>query len=253
MPKKKNYYFGEKEEQAVVDYTNAETKEEKERIFNTTLRKPFKIMIESILRRYPIHLGRHTIEDVENYALSHLIENMIKFDDNRLTKTGQKAKAYSYCQTIVRNFGKDHSKKTYIDKKTNLCFDDYWEEINEKIEYQYEITNNNEEKNVENLIDIIVEKINSILEENDQLKKNEIIVGEAIVNILSNWNILFMEETPEGKYNKRVTNKYQKNKILLYLQEMTELSTKEIRTSMKIFKDVYSDERENFFTIDLED
>ena len=56
------------------------------------------------------------------------------------------------------------------------------------------------------------------------MKKNEIIVGDAIVNVLKNWHVLFMEDSPEGKYNKRVTNKFAKNKILLFLKEQTGLS-----------------------------
>ena len=71
------------------------------------------------------------------------------------------------------------------------------------------------------------------------MKKNEIIVGEAIANVLKNWHILFMEDSPDGKYNKRVTNKFAKNKILLFLKEQTNLSTKEIRIAIKPFKEIY--------------
>ena len=79
------------------------------------------------------------------------------------------------------------------------------------------------------------------------MKKNEIIVGDAIVNVLKNWQVLFMEDTPEGKYNKRVTNKFAKNKILLYLKEQTGLSTKEIRIGIKPFKEIYFLEKTDFF------
>jgi hypothetical protein len=71
------------------------------------------------------------------------------------------------------------------------------------------------------------------------MKYNEIIVGEAVINIFKNWESLFLEESPSGKYNKKVTNKYAKNKILLFLKEQTGLSTKEIRTALKPFKEIY--------------
>ena len=64
-------------------------------------------------------------------------------------------------------------------------------------------------------------------------------MGDAIVNVLKNWQVLFMEDSPEGKYEKRVTNKFAKNKILLYLKEQTGLSTKEIRIGIKPFKEIY--------------
>ena len=78
------------------------------------------------------------------------------------------------------------------------------------------------------------------------MKRNEIIVGDAIVNVLKNWQVLFMEDTPEGKYNKRVTNKFAKNKILLYLKEQTGLSTKEIRIGIKPFKEIYFLQKTDF-------
>ena len=231
-------YFAEKEEKAVLDYINSNSAEEKNRIYNQILLDPFRKMIQSILRRYPIHIGNYDMEEVESNALTHLIEHMVKFNPDKITKSGQKTKAFSYCQTIIRNYYKDHSKKSYTEKKINLSFDDYVDEINENIEYTYEMevdTHNQLDKLIKTVIDKIEDKIN-----NDPLmKKNEIIVGDAIANVLKNWHVLFQEDSPEGKYNKRVTNKFAKNKILLFLKEQTQLSTKEIRIAIKPFKEIY--------------
>jgi hypothetical protein len=233
-------YFAEREEQAVIDYINSNSAEEKNRIYNQILIEPFRKMIQSILRRYPIHIGNYEMEEVESNALTHLIEHMVKFDPNKITKSGVKTKAYSYCQTIIRNYYKDHSKKSYTEKKINLSFDDYVDEINENIEYTYEMevdSHNQLDKLIQTVINKIEEKINP---PNDIfMKRNEIIVGDAIANVLKNWHILFMEDTPEGKYNKRITNKFAKNKILLFLKEQTGLSTKEIRIAIKPFKEIY--------------
>jgi len=230
-------YFAEKEEQAVIDYINSDSLEEKNRIYNNILIEPFRKMIESILRRYPIHIGNYDMEEVESNALTHLIEHMVKFNPNKITKSGNKTKAFSYCQTIIRNYYKDHSKKSYNEKKTNLCFDDYVDEINGNVENSYEIET--EQHQLEILINGVVEKIEDKIDNDPTIKKNEIIVGDAIVNILKNWEVLFMEDTPEGTYNKRITNKFAKNKILLYLKEQTGLSTKEIRVGIKPFKEIY--------------
>ena len=233
-------YFAEKEEQAVIDYIKSTSKSEKDKIYNEILIEPFRKMTQSILRKYPIHIGNYEMELVEASALTHLIEHMVKFNPNKITKSGNKTKAFSYCQTIIRNFYKDWSKKSYTEKKINLSFDDYVDEINESIEYSYEIDTENQQQ-LETLINAVVEKIeNKINPPNDELmKRSEIIVGDAIVNILKNWHILFMEDTPDGKYNKRVTNKFAKNKILLFLKEQTGLSTKEIRIAIKPFKEIY--------------
>lgn len=268
-------YFAEKEEQAVFDYITSNSFEDKTRIYNNILIVPFRKMIQSILRRYPIHIGNYNMEEVEQNALTHLIDHMIQYrpfiieyfdngnkwirskefkylyieDANKkLDELNNKnnnyqyrifnAKAYSYCQTIIRNYYKDHSKRSYFEKKINLCYDDYSEEINESSEFSYEIENDIH-NNLDFLIKNVILKIEDKINNNSTMKKNEIIVGDAIINVLKNWHILFMEDTPEGKYNKKITNKFAKNKILFFLKEQTNLSTKEIRIAIKPFKELY--------------
>lgn len=231
-------YFAEKEEKAVLDYINSNSSEEKNKIYNEILIEPFRKMIQSILRRYPIHIGNYDMIEVESNALTHLIEHMVKFNPNKITKSGNKTKAFSYCQTIIRNYYKDHSRKSYTEKKINLSFDDYIDEINENSEYTYEIELETQHL-LEKLINNVIAKIEDKINNDPTMKKNEVIVGDAIVNVLKNWHVLFMEDSPDGKYNKRVTNKFAKNKILLFLKEQTGLSTKEIRIGIKPFKDIY--------------
>jgi len=281
MTKVKNdkQYFAEKEEKAVIDYILSDSLEEKNNIYNKILIQPFKIMIETILRRYPIHIGNYGMNEVELNALEHLIDHMIKYrpfiierkafdaeidkwnklgDAHRFIyvkdaevdlhllnekKDGFKyrlfnSKAYSYCQTIIRNYYKDHSKKSYTERKTNLSFDDYINEINNNIEYTYEMETEQQHQ-LEKLINSVIEKIEDQIDNNLTIKKNEVLVGDAIVNVLKNWQVLFMEDSPDGRYEKRVTNKFAKNKILLYLKEQTGLSTKEIRIGIKPFKEIY--------------
>jgi hypothetical protein len=278
-------YFAEKEEQAVIDYINSNSLEEKNKIYNEILIEPFKKMIQSILRRYPIHIGNYDMCEVESNALTHLIEHMIKYrpfiiecnksgsekwikldvnyrfwfvedankklkllidEDNKHNYRIFNSRAFSYCQTIIRNYYKDHGKKSYTEKKINLSFDDYIDEINQNVEYTYEIEIESQHQ-LEKLINSVIFKIENKINNDPIMKKNEIIVGDAIVNVLKNWQVLFMEDTPEGKYNKRVTNKFAKNKILLYLKEQTGLSTKEIRIGIKPFKEIYFLEKTDFF------
>lgn len=270
-------YFAEREEKAVFDYINSNSAEEKNRIYNKILLEPFRKMIQSILRRYPIHIGNYEMEEVESNALTHLIEHMIKYrpfiiecdkfgigkwvkldvthrfwyveEANRdlklLIEKDSKtpyrifnSKAFSYCQTIIRNYYKDHGKKSYTEKKINLSFDDYVDEINENIEYTYELEMDNHNQ-LDKLIKTVIDKIEDKITNDPTMKKNEVIVGDAIVNVLKNWHVLFLEDTPDAKFNKRATNKFAKNKILLFLKEQTGLSTKEIRIGIKPFKEIY--------------
>lgn len=245
MRKQSNFYFAEREEQAVVDYINTKSKEEKDSIYNTILLEPFRKMIQSILRRYPVYIGNFSMEEVEQNALTHLIDHMVKFNPNSITKAGKKTKAFSYCQTIVRNYFKDLTKKSYNELKINVSYDDYVDEIDQNIEYHYELNEDGVDR-LEVLIQNVVGKIEELIDGPAGMKKNEVVVGEAIANVLKNWHILFLEDNPEGKYQKRVTNKFAKNKILLFLKEQTSLTTKEIRMAMKPFKEIYFIEKAGF-------
>lgn len=245
MPKKKKPYFGKKEEQAVVDFINSKCPAEKDRIFNEYLREPFRIMKEAILRKYPIFIGNFEMEEVESDALSHLIEQIDKFNPDMITKSGKKTKAYSYCQTIIRNYYRDHGKKNYIEKKTNLPYYEHSEELQNSNEFSYEIESADEDR-TSRLFALITKEMEEMIK-TKELKKNEIIVGEAVICLFKNWEILFLENTPEGKYEKNITNKFQKNKILLLLKEYTRLSTKEIRDALKVFKNLYFEKKIEFF------
>jgi predicted nucleic acid-binding Zn finger protein len=298
MPRKKKsgdtpkLYFGELEEKAVFDYVydyiHSGSFEKRNKLYNTILEKPFRRMIESILRRYPIHIGNYETGDLEVYATSHLIEHMVKYrpfiieyrdkkaaEDDKWLKCDYEgrffflkdaksklkeyvsvdnineyrifeSKAFSYCQTIVRNYFKDHGKKSYSEKIENLAFEDFHEEIEKKDEYMYEI-DHSDELELQELIDKINTSLRIKIDTDKTLKKNEIIVGEAIINVMANWNILFLEDSNLGKYGRKVSNNFAKNKILLYLKEQTNLSTKEIRSSMKQFRELYFLEKNMFF------
>jgi hypothetical protein len=64
------------------------------------------------------------------------------------------------------------------------------------------------------------------------LNENEIKLGQALYDLFDNYENIFV-----GNDN----NKFNKNIILLSLREMTNLSTKEIRGSMKKYKNMYFD------------
>ena len=70
------------------------------------------------------------------------------------------------------------------------------------------------------------------MKEKNKLSENEIKVGDALVTVLDNWETIF-EQVESG-------NKYNKNLILSYIREMSDLTTKDIRVSMRRFKKIYA-------------
>jgi hypothetical protein len=65
---------------------------------------------------------------------------------------------------------------------------------------------------------------------NEKLNENEEKLGYALLDIFNNFDKIF--QIGEG-------NKFNKNLILLSVREMTSLSTKEIRISLKKYKKLY--------------
>jgi hypothetical protein len=56
-------------------------------------------------------------------------------------------------------------------------------------------------------------------------------LGEALTDIFTNYSAIFQETSNNNKFNKNI--------ILFELREMTNLSTKEIRNSLKRYKKIY--------------
>jgi hypothetical protein len=79
------------------------------------------------------------------------------------------------------------------------------------------------------IIKQFVEKLKEFVLSNE-LSDNERKLGIALVDLFENYENIFI-----GNDN----NKFNKNIILLSLREMTNLSTKEIRTSLKKYKTLY--------------
>jgi hypothetical protein len=89
----------------------------------------------------------------------------------------------------------------------------------------------NDTTDSETIIYDYIEKL-KVFVGNQQLNENERRLGESLIDLFENYNSIFV-----GNDNK----KFNKNLVLLSLREMTNLSTKEIRLSMKKYKKLYFD------------
>ena len=139
-------------------------------------------------------------------------------------------KAYSYCGTVCKNYLMFKSAQYAKKKARNASYDEIFEEIRDSTKYLTEDTNYAEV--VEKLITDIADEIERMTSnaELHLLNENEVKVGNALVNLLRNWE----EVLPNGG-----SNKLQKSSILYFLREETIMTTKEVRDNMKKYKRVY--------------
>ena len=217
----KENYFDVREETAVRNFLVAEKMEEKNKIYNEFLRAPLDKMISSIIRRYKLY--RKDMDFIEIHVDTHsfLMTKVDKF------KPAKNKKAYSYFGTICKNYLMGQIIKDQKETNRKVSYEDISSSLEERPDLIYRI--DEDLMDVEGLIKKYLTDLKNFID-TESLNENEQKLGYALIEIFENYELIF-----SGADN----NKFNKNVILLSLREMTNLSTKEIRSAMKRFKKLY--------------
>lgn len=218
---KSNNYFAEREEGAVRMFLTASTFNEKNQIYNEYLRAPLDKMIESIIRRYKLYRKDMDFREIHHDTHSFLITKVEKF------KPSKGKKAYSYFGTICKNYLMGQIIKDQKEQNRKISYEDITTKLESRPDMIYYIENEKIEPT--EIISQFIKELEDFIE-NSNLNNNELKLGYALVELFENYNEIFI-----GTDN----NKFNKNIILLSLREMTNMTTKEIRTSMRKFKKLY--------------
>ena len=221
-PRTQKIYFGEDQEKAVVNYLESTDETERNKIFNEYLREPLITMVESIIRRYKLYRKDMEFEEIHTDTMSFLITKISKFDHTK------NHKAYSYFGTICKNYLMGTIQKDTKEQNRSVSYDDISSSIEERPDLSYTI--DSYELDYRDVITKLTNELEEFIE-NEDLTENEQKLGYALLEIFSNFDKIF--QVGDG-------NKFNKNLILLSLREMTSLSTKEIRISLKRYKKLYS-------------
>ena len=214
-------YFDVREELAVIDYLTATSFEEKNKIYNNFLRKPLDKMISSIIRRYKLYRKDMDFYEIHIDTHSFLMTKIDKF------KPSKEKKAYSYFGTICKNYLMGQIIKDQKEMNRKISYEDISYDLENSNDFSYNIENDSIDATT--IIAGFLLELDEFLK-NTNLSENEIKLGYALYELFDNYNDVFI-----GNDN----NKFNKNVVLLSLREMTNLSTKEIRSSMKKYKTIY--------------
>ena len=229
--KERKGYFYEEQEEAVKQYLLSKDNVERNRIFNNILRPAFTTMIESIIRRYNLHIPNEEFDDTFNDTISFLMSKIEHFNPEKLSKkTGKPFKAYSYCGTVCKNYLLHKRIEYGKELERAASYDEMSEEINDDVRFS---DNNVDEYNLlEDVMLHTADAIREIMKEDvkNSLNEKEIRVGNALIDFMENWEDIM---SVEG------SNKLNKSTVLYQLREMTRLTTKEVRDSMKKYKKAY--------------
>jgi hypothetical protein len=136
-------------------------------------------------------------------------------------------KAYSYFGTICKNYLMGQILKDQKEFNRKVSYEDISSNLENSMEMVYYLET--EPQKDSNLIPELITLIKEILE-TEELNENEYKLGLALSDIFENYENIF-PATDNNKFNKNI--------ILLSLREITNMSTKEIRSSMKKYKKIY--------------
>jgi hypothetical protein len=217
----KENYFDIREENAVKNFLIAETAEEKNKIYNEFLRSPLDKMISSIIRRYKLYRKDMDFNEIHTDTHSFLMTKVDKF------KPSKNKKAYSYFGTICKNYLMGQIIKDQKEMNRKVSYEDISSALEERADMSYTI--DEEVLEMDFVIASYLDELKEYVKDGD-LSDNEKKLGFALIELFDNYQSIFF-----GSQN----NKFNKNVILLSLREMTNLNTKEIRTSIKRFKKLY--------------
>jgi hypothetical protein len=218
---KVNNYFDETEENAVREYLLATTMDQKNKIYNQFLKNPLDKMISSIIRRYKLYRKDMDFNEIHIDTHSFLMTKIDKF------KPSKEKKAYSYFGTICKNYLMGQIMKDQKDTNRKVSYEDISADLHNSPDMVYHIDGH--ELTTEDIIFEFLKKLKETMDDKN-ITEQELKLGEALTDIFENYEKIFIDTT---------NNKFNKNIILFEIREMTNLSTKEIRTSIKRYKKIY--------------
>jgi hypothetical protein len=146
-------------------------------------------------------------------------------------------KAYSYYGTICKHYILGLLIKDDSNVKQLYSYEDLSQDyFDDRDDLQYEI--DDKDFTLDKFIVKLTSGIKLEIDNNEtlpikkRLNDNEIKVGYALIDILENWEQTLDVMNGGSKFNK--------NSVLETMRNYTNLSTKDIRSSMKRYKDIYS-------------
>ena len=122
--KKKNYYFHQGTEDAIIRYNKSDNRVLRNTIYNEHIRAAFDKLAENIIHTFKFYYFDVSSEEVKHEVVSFLVLNIHKFKEG-------KGKAFSYFSIVAKNYlilnnnknykmGKIHFEMDVLDYKRNI-------------------------------------------------------------------------------------------------------------------------------------
>lgn len=215
--KKKNIYFSQDTENAIIEYNNSESMVERNRIYEDKIKYAFEKLAENILNTFKFSYFECSHEEVQMEVVSNLVANMHKFKEG-------KGKAFSYFSIIAKNFLILYNNGNYKKFKKHTSVDDD-ENIYEHKELTHYPADTARKKELSEFMRLMVDFWDIRLEEMFK-RPAEKEIAAAIVEV-------FRRSDTIENFNKKA--------LYLYIREMTNCKTQAITKVVGKMKKTQSD------------
>ena len=207
--KRKNYYFTDVTEKAIIRYNNEERPFMRNRIYNDHIKDAFDKLCENIIHTFKFYYFDVSSEEVKNEVVSFLVMNMHKYTEG-------KGKAFSYFSIVAKNYLILHNNNNYKKMKTHDKIDvmDWDRSIQTEIAQQN--TNQAYNEFVNQMLEYWDNNINVIFR-----RQKDVRVADAVLHI-------FRIKGNIENFNKKA--------LYILIREMTQSNTQHITRVINVMK-----------------
>jgi mevalonate kinase len=207
--KRKNYYFTDVTEKAIIRYNNEERPAMRNRIYNDHIKDAFDKLCENIIHTFKFYYFDVSSEEVKNEVVSFLVMNMHKYTEG-------KGKAFSYFSIVAKNYLILHNNNNYKKMKTHDKIDvmDWDRSIQTEISQQN--TNQEFSEFVQQMLEYWDNNINVIFR-----RQKDVRVADAVLHI-------FRIKGSIELFNKKA--------LYILIREMTQSNTQHITRVINVMK-----------------
>ena len=212
-PRKKNYYFTQEHEDAIIEYCSTTCSKERTHLYINWIEPAFNEMVDKIVFTYKF-TNLPNIDYLRDECKIWLMTILDKYDPSKGSK------AFSYFSVITKNWFIHKVKRQQKRNKREVDIGNIPKNYEEEFLSTTEsyVSNRVEEE----FWSLFYNELKSW--DSSQMKENDLKVYKAII-------ILFESKEDIEIFNKKA--------IYLYLREITGLNTKQIVNSLKKFRKKY--------------
>ena len=207
--KRKNYYFTDVTEKAIIRYNNEERPAMRNRIYNDHIKNAFDKLCENIIHTFKFYYFDVSSEEVKNEVVSFLVMNMHKYTEG-------KGKAFSYFSIVAKNYLILHNNNNYKKMKTHDKIDVMDWDRSIQTEISQKNTNQAYNEFVNQMLEYWDNNINVIFR-----RQKDVRVADAVLHI-------FRIKGNIENFNKKA--------LYILIREMTQSNTQHITRVINVMK-----------------